>query len=185
MKRARLFTIFICLFFISAFLAFFSVSAENIQVFFSPQGGCQASVISEIDKAQGTIDIAMYFFTSRQAAQSLLRAKERGVTIRVVLDKSQKEEFYSKARYLSNKGIPVRYYEGRGLMHNKFAIVDKKILITGSFNWTATAEKQNEENLLILTDNRVVEKYLGRFEYLWHRSRAETKNPWSWLIRTK
>lgn len=57
-------------------------------------------------------------------------------------------------------------------MHNKFAIIDGKVLINGSFNWTPTADKKNEENLLILTEQELIKMFLERFEYLWARGRT-------------
>ena len=57
-------------------------------------------------------------------------------------------------------------------MHNKFAVIDDHILITGSFNWTPTAERNNEENLLIIKDAPIIAKYRERFEYLWGQAQA-------------
>jgi phosphatidylserine/phosphatidylglycerophosphate/cardiolipin synthase-like enzyme len=165
-------------YFISSLSLFFIVGVTSLvyadtKVYFSPNGGCQEAVGSEIGKAQKTIDIAMYSFTSREIAQTLIEAQERHVKIRIVLDKGQKKEAYSKSRYLINKGFNVKYHLGSGLMHNKFAVIDGRVLLTGSFNWTASADKRNEENLLIITDNKAIEKYVKRFEYLWKGSGDE------------
>jgi phosphatidylserine/phosphatidylglycerophosphate/cardiolipin synthase-like enzyme len=141
--------------------------AEPIKVLFSPNGGCQEAVIQEISQAQKTIDIAMYNLTTREISQELIKAKERGVQIRVFLDQGEGNGRYSKGRYLMDKGIDVRFYAGTGLMHNKFAVFDNRRLITGSFNWTASAEKNNQENLLIITDENIVKQYTQRFEILW------------------
>ena len=143
----------------------------DTQVYFSPNGGCQDTIISEIGKASKTIDIAMYYLTSREIAQELVKAKDRNVKVRVVLDQSQETQAYSKSRYLIKRGFEVKYYAGSGLMHNKFAIIDSKVLITGSFNWTPTADQKNEENLLIMTDKELIKKYEDSFKYLWERSR--------------
>ena len=150
--------------------------AQGIQVYFSPNGGCQQAVISEIKKAGQTIDIAMYYLSSRDIAAALVRARERGVRVRIVLDQSQEIESSSKSGYLVKGGVPVRYHLGFGLMHNKFAIIDGKSLITGSFNWTKTAEEKNEENLLVITDKGTIEKYEQRFDYLWNTSRPDSRD---------
>lgn len=157
--------IVVCLLFVSA------ISYADAQVYFSPNGGCQNAVIAEISKAQKTIDIAMYYLTSREIAQELLKARDRKIDIRIVLDQSQENQTYSKSRYLIKNGIEVRYCVCSGLMHNKFAVIDGKVLITGSFNWTATADQQNEENMLIMTDKELIKKYVERYEYLWQKSR--------------
>jgi len=169
MKR-KMFLFFI--FYLTACLC----AAQNIKVYFSPNGGCQQAVISEIRKATQTIDIAMYYLSSRDIAQALARASENNVRVRIVLDQGQEIESASKSGYLIRHGFQVRYHLGFGLMHNKFAIFDGKSLITGSFNWTLTAEERNEENLLIITDEGTIEKYKERFNYLWNTSRLDSRN---------
>jgi len=141
-------------------------------VHFSPKGGCQEAIVGQIDNAQKTIDIAMYYLTSREIAQALVRAKDRGVQIRILLDKSQETQKYSKSRYLIKRGFAVKYHTGYGLMHNKYAVIDNAVLITGSFNWTPTADQKNEENLIVITDPGVVKKFAERFEYLWKNGRV-------------
>jgi phosphatidylserine/phosphatidylglycerophosphate/cardiolipin synthase-like enzyme len=56
-------------------------------------------------------------------------------------------------------------------MHNKFAVIDNKVLITGSFNWTATAQEKNQENLLIIKDTSLIKDFSARFEMLWEKGR--------------
>ena len=150
--------------------------AQSIQVYFSPNGGCQQAVVSEIRKATQTIDIAMYYLSSREIAQALAKAHQKNVQVRIVLDQGQEIESASKSGYLIKHDIEIRYHLGFGLMHNKFAIIDGKSLITGSFNWTLTAEERNEENLLIITDEGTIEKYKERFNYLWNTSRLDSRN---------
>src|SRR5450631_1971048 len=110
------------------FLVFYQAAnlsaAEDIQVYFSPNGGCQQAVISEIKKATQTIDIAMYYLSSRGIAQALLKAMDNNVRVRIVLDQGQEIEAASKSGYLVKNGFEVRYHLGFGLMHNKFAIID-------------------------------------------------------------
>ena len=74
-----------------------SLAHADTKVYFSPNGGCQEAVLSEISNAKKSIDIAMYSFTSREIAQALVEAQKRQVKIRIVLDKAQRNETYSKA----------------------------------------------------------------------------------------
>ena len=147
-----------------------SYAQAETRVYFSPNGGCQEAVVEAISKAQNAIDIAMYSITSRQIAQAVLKAKERQVKIRIVLDRSQIKEHYSKSRYLIGKGVNVKFLLGPGLMHNKFAVIDGRILLTGSFNWTAAADKKNAENLLVIKDKDLAQKYVKQFKHLWGQS---------------
>ncbi|XP_028341226.1 mitochondrial cardiolipin hydrolase-like [Physeter macrocephalus] len=64
-------------------------------------------------------------------------------------------------------GIQVRHDQDLGYMHHKFAIVDKKVLITGSLNWTTQAIQNNRENVLIMEDEEYVRLFLEEFERIW------------------
>ena len=59
---------------------------------------------------------------------------------------------------------------GSGLMHNKFAVIDGRTVLTGSFNWTITADTKNDENLLVITDKELAQKYVKQFNRLWAKS---------------
>ncbi len=154
-----------------------AVFGGDIRVFFSPKGGCTDAILYEIDKAEKGIDAAVYAFTSRPIAQALVRAKRRGVKIRIIIDKKFcTESRFCKYKYLVKRRIPVKLVSpppgprGRiGLMHNKFAVIDGKVVITGSFNWTASAEKLNYENLLVIYSKKLAQIYEKEFEKLWTR----------------
>ena len=158
--------------YILAFLLLLSgLAMAETKVYFSPNGGCTGAIVREINGAQKTVDVMMYSFTSRPIVQAMDQAKARGVAIRVLLDKGQETQKYAKGRYFINKGISVKYDTGSGLMHNKVGIIDGKVLFTGSFNWTAQAEKNNAENLLVIEDTVLINKYQERFDYLWLKGR--------------
>jgi phosphatidylserine/phosphatidylglycerophosphate/cardiolipin synthase-like enzyme len=144
---------------------------DNIRVLFSPKGGCRAATLSEISKSQKSIDIAMFHFTSSQIAEFLVKAKKRGVKVRIVLDKSPATQARTQSGYLRQEGIALRFHAGQGLMHHKYTVIDGKLLITGSYNWTSPSEKKNEEALLLITDENVIQKFQERFEYLWKGSK--------------
>ena len=168
MRKTQLIAVYLI---VISLLTISFVFAESTQVLFSPNGGCQEAIVLELSKAEKTIDIAMYYLTSREIVQELVKAKEKGVAIRVFLDQSQENSQYAKSRYLAKRGIEIRFYVGAGLMHNKFAIIDNKVLITGSFNWTATAQEKNQENLLIIKDSSLIKDFSARFEMLWEKGR--------------
>lgn len=152
---------------------------DEIEVYFSPNGGAAHAIIEKLDGAKKSIDVAMYAFTSRELAWALIRAHEKGINVRVLLDGDFIKDKYSKHNFLSKRGINVRIDkshllqsgESKGRMHHKFAIIDNKILITGSYNWTASAEKRNDENLLIFKNApELVKAYRKEFDKIWHRA---------------
>ena len=126
--------------------------AGSIRVYFSPNGGCTDAILNEINQAKTEILLQAYSFTSKPIAQALIRAKQRGVRISAVLDKSNRSQKYSAATFLQNTGIPVLIDDKHAIAHNKIMIIDNRVVITGSFNFTMAAENKNAENLLILDD---------------------------------
>lgn len=134
---------------------------KNAEIFFSPEGACENEVIKAIEGAKAKIDIAMYSFTNENIARALVEAKKRGVRIRLFLDKEQEKK--DIPRHLKESGIETRYDKRYGLMHNKFMIIDRKAVISGSYNWTHQAEKENRENLIILP---YIDDFRTEFEWL-------------------
>lgn len=144
-----------------------SESTSQIKVLFSPQDNCAQEIISTINNARNYVYVAMYFFTSRPIAQALIDVSARGVDVRVCMDGSEPSYEYSKGLYLENKNIPVKVITGKGIMHNKFCVIDDEVIITGSYNWTARADLENDENLLIIYSRETAKKYKEEFERLW------------------
>ncbi len=125
----------------------------SIQVAFSPNNGVTNMVVNAIDSAKKSILVEAYSFTSKDIANSLLAAKNRGVAVNIILDKSQVSQQYSSSRFFANQGFMVKIDNKHAIFHNKVMIIDDKTVITGSFNFTKAAEAKNAENLLILNNN--------------------------------
>ncbi len=151
-----------------------------VQACFSPKGNCSDHIIQELQRAETEILVAVYAFTSSEIAWALVQAKQRGINVRVLVDrKFDRESKYSKGSFLKKQGLKVRRTSGlskgdkrRGLMHQKFAVIDSRIVLTGSYNWTASAESINHENLLLFRDaGPLAEEYRQQFLRLWEKGR--------------
>jgi len=143
----------------------------ELEVAFSPHGGCTALVVKVIDSAQHSIRVLAYSFTSAPIAKALVDAHKRGVDVQVVVDKSQKSARYTSATFIANAGIPVRIDFKHAIAHNKVIIVDSKTVEQGSFNYTRAAENSNAENVLVNWDNpRLAEVYLRDWRRHWDHS---------------
>jgi phosphatidylserine/phosphatidylglycerophosphate/cardiolipin synthase-like enzyme len=152
-----------------------------VQTCFSPLGKCSSHIIREIAQAQREVLVAVYAFTSDELARALVKARQRGVKVRVVLDQEfDASNENSMASFLEHHGLPVRRIsglnrggeKGAGLMHEKFAVIDQKVVLTGSYNWTASAESFNDENLLLFRDaGPLAEEYRKEFFRLWEKKR--------------
>jgi phosphatidylserine/phosphatidylglycerophosphate/cardiolipin synthase-like enzyme len=151
--------------------AFQAASAlAGSEVYFSPNGSIRDRLLRAINWAKATIDLAIFDLISGELAGALLAAKERGVAIRIVADTRQAQGKHSEIPFLLEKGVKVRLVRGngRGIMHHKFAIFDGKLLVTGSYNWTDSAERFNHENALVLDDSEIIRRYQARFEHLFN-----------------
>jgi len=147
-----------------------SPSEVSISPYFSPHGGCTSKVISEINRAKNRIDVAVFSFTSKPIAKALIKAHNRGVKVRVIIDRGTARARNCVGPVLEAAGIPVRYKKGSGggLMHHKYGVIDGKVLLTGSFNWTMSAEKRNDENLIVIKGaSEVIDAYEKNFKKLW------------------
>jgi phosphatidylserine/phosphatidylglycerophosphate/cardiolipin synthase-like enzyme len=108
----------------SPFITFSQEKSPAIEVYFSPHGGCTDAIVRELDKAQGTVLVQAYSFTSYRIAKALLDDHKRGVKVEVILDKSQRTDQYSSATFLYNSGIPVKIDAVHVIAHNKIMIID-------------------------------------------------------------
>ncbi len=103
--------------------------------------------------------VQAYSFTSVPITKALLNAHKRGVKVEVILDKSQRTEQYSSATFFFNAGIPTKIDAQDAIAHNKVMIIDGETVITGSFNFTKAAEENNAENLLVIHDRKLADRY--------------------------
>ncbi len=136
---------------------------SSIEVYFSPRGGCTEAIVRELGNAQSSVLVQAYSFTSAPIAKALVAAHQRGVRVEVILDSSQKSDKYSAADFLANMGIPTRLDGQHAIAHNKVMIIDNRVVITGSFNFTRSAETSNAENLLVIRDAVLAERYTANW----------------------
>lgn len=143
------------------------------EVYFSPNGGARQRLVRAIQESRKTIDIAVYNFTAFELAEALYAAKARGVHVRVLVDREMAETGGSGVRGLRLNGITVRTLgvAEQSLMHNKFAVFDERLVVTGSYNWTNSAEHANYENLVVLEEPKLVERFQQEFRRLWGEAR--------------
>ena len=142
--------------------------------YFSDGDRIAERIIAAINHSQKSIHLSMYDLTQPEIAASLEAAHRRGVEIRIVADERQAREPHSVVPYLASRGIPVRLSRGykgnRSIMHNKFAVFDGKMVETGSFNWTTSADRYNFENALFISDPAVAARYESEFERIWEQA---------------
>ncbi len=131
------------------------------RVYFSPRGGCRTVVLQEIAKARWSIHVLAYVLTDWPIAQALLEARRRGVEVTILCNEGQETDPSSLLPWLLLQlaGVVVWEDHHAGIAHNKVMILDEGEVLTGSYNWSAAAEEDNAENLLVLQGQALVDLY--------------------------
>ena len=103
-------------------------------------------------QARRFLHIEAYIFTSQPILKAVIAAQTRGVKVAVILDAGESEEKFSVLRSLLAARVPTWIDAAYQIAHNKIMIIDGETVITGSFNFTSSAEEYNAENLLVIRD---------------------------------
>jgi phosphatidylserine/phosphatidylglycerophosphate/cardiolipin synthase-like enzyme len=149
----------------------------------SPQGtgGVDGPLVEAIDTARLSIDVATYSFSLNSIRNALLRAHDRGVTVRVVMESTNMDR--SDPQILIEAGIPVIGDNRDGLMHDKFIVIDQSEVWMGSMNFTDGGAYEDNNNLMRIHSTKMAENYIREFEEMFVEGRfgdnvvAETPHP--------
>jgi phosphatidylserine/phosphatidylglycerophosphate/cardiolipin synthase-like enzyme len=149
---------------------------SEVKVYFSPRGGCQDSLVQELQKARKEILVQAYSFTADPLTYALVDAKKRGVTVEILLDKSHEIERYSDLNIFLEQGLNPLIDAEHAIAHNKIVIIDQRVVVTGSYNFTNQAEGENAENMVIFKGNpELIKQY--RSNFLAHKSHCRPAQP--------
>ncbi len=146
--------------------SFPSIGDRIIGPFFCPEDRCSSVVIDWIERANESIDLAIYSFTLDSIGDALVRAHDRGVRVRVIMEREQLNRWSEYSR-LRDAGVKVKLDGNPAYMHNKFMVIDGRVVLTGSYNYTKQADTRNDENLLILVGEDVAGAYEAEFNEMW------------------
>lgn len=148
---------------------------RQIQVVcFSKPQRCDGLIVSQLSMATRYIHVMVYSFTSDVLAEALISAKNRGVEVKVVIESQQASIPGSEYQRLISAGIETRVDGNPALMHHKVVIIDGLVVITGSYNWSAAAEDNNDENFIIIQDESIALLYQAEFQRVWGQGRPAT-----------
>ena len=138
---------------------------SKVSICFTPSENCGQMIVDQINQAKKTIYMQAYGLTHPQITNALIKAKQRGLNVRILLDRSNLTQKHSKIKELEAVGIEVTIDRVAGIAHNKIVILDNHTTITGSFNFTVSASTRNAENVLIINDSNVARSYLQNWQY--------------------
>lgn len=155
-------------------------ASGTVEALFTPWDDAEGAIVRSISEARQSIHLQAYLLTSRVIARALSQAQRRGVEVAILTDAAMlandDHAQRSQIPWLAAQGVPVWLETRYAAAHNKIVLIDAAqpngMVITGSYNFTWSAQARNAENLLILRGNRTLQqRYLAN----WQRHRAEAQ----------
>lgn len=150
------------------------VDGASIRTYFSPKGGTKQAILETLGRAKKSIRFAAFSVTDKDIQQMLVRKAREGLAIEGIFDGCMISQ-YSVYQDLLTKNIPVMIDGNQALLHSKTFIVDRQVVITGSYNFSMSAEERNNENTLIITSSKIAAAY--EQEHLRLKQAATQNNP--------
>ena len=174
-KTRQRMAVFLCLSVLAAVSWWQSVNAqaepaEILGIYFTPPIGGAGGIIKQIDASKKSIKVMAYGFTSINLAEALVRAKKRGVDIALIQDEKSSQNNREALQKLLDVGIEVRSDGKHAIQHNKVMVIDQDVVITGSYNFTNSAETRNAENIMIVKSEYAARRYLDNWNNHWEHA---------------
>lgn len=140
---------------------------ENDRVYFSPGIDCLNAILHQINKTQHVMRICLFTISDNRITDQIIKKHKRGVKVKIITDNDKIFDRGSDVQELFNAGIPVKIDNTDNHMHHKFALFDRKTTLTGSYNWTRSAERYNNENILLTQSVSIHQNFENEFKRLW------------------
>lgn len=137
------------------------------EVHFSPGEACRKRIVDLFRTARETADACVFTITDDRITDAIVATHRRGIAVRVVSDNEKAFDPGSDLERLKDAGVPVAVDTSPHHMHHKFAVFDRKIVLSGSYNWTRSAADMNEENVIVSDDARAIAAFQREFDRLW------------------
>jgi len=141
-----------------------SVDGMMLEVYFSPDDDPAARIIDLLQSAEESIEFMVYAFTADDIADAMAERAREGVVVKGVIERGQANNEGSEFERLRQSGVDVRLDSNRHSMHHKVIVIDDLIVITGSYNFSRSAQQYNDENVLIIHDIGTAARFLLEFE---------------------
>ncbi|RMG72760.1 MAG: DUF1669 domain-containing protein [Bacteroidetes bacterium] len=146
-----------------------SGESYRTEAYFSPGDECLHAIQRCLRQAAHAADICVFTISDDRISREITAAHRRGVRVRIISDNDKQFDKGSDIEQLAAAGIPVRVDQTENHMHHKFAVFDGRLLLSGSYNWTRSAARYNEENILITEDPEAVRPFQREFDRLWEQ----------------
>jgi phosphatidylserine/phosphatidylglycerophosphate/cardiolipin synthase-like enzyme len=151
--------------------------AEILAIYFTPPAGGAGGLIKHIDGSKKTIKVMAYGFTAMPLSDALIKAHRRGVKVQLLQDEKSAGNNSDAINQLIAAGIEVRSDGKHAIQHNKVMLMDDDIVITGSYNFTKSAEVRNAENIIILKSAYAAKRYADNWDTHWKHGEEVSDKP--------
>jgi len=149
------------------------VNGTSVDVYFAPEDRVSTRLLPFLQKARRSVRFMAFSFTLDELGKALIERAQAGVDVKGIFEESGSETRYSELRRLYCAGLAVRQDGNPYIMHHKVFIIDGVWVITGSYNFSANADRRNDENVIILHNRPLARRYMAEFERRW----AEAHEP--------
>lgn len=150
-----------------------TVDGTPVQVLFAPEDQVLDHLLPIVESARESLRFMAFSFTSDELAEAIIERAQGGVDVQGIMETRGSETPFSELSSFVCAGVPVRQDGNPATFHHKVIIVDDRLVVTGSFNFTASADEQNDENTLIVSSRDIASRYVQEFQRRW----AEARNP--------
>jgi phosphatidylserine/phosphatidylglycerophosphate/cardiolipin synthase-like enzyme len=151
------------------------VGQTNVEVYFSPEDGVAKHVLQRLAAAKQSIHFMTFSYTSSAIADAMVAQAQAGMPVHGVFERQNAGGTGSAFGRLRQGGVDVLEDGNCYILHHKVIIVDARTVITGSYNFTNSAERDNDENLMIVDDPKLARAYLDEFDRVYAQAQAPTR----------
>jgi phosphatidylserine/phosphatidylglycerophosphate/cardiolipin synthase-like enzyme len=145
-----------------------TINGTRVDIYFSPDDGVLNALVPVLNSAQKSIYFLAYSFTTNKLGDIVRAKAQAGLTVEGVMDEEQiKSNQGTEFDAFRQAGLDVRIDGNAGLMHHKVFIIDEKIVVFGSYNFSRNAETQNDENLIIVHNADIAQQFMQEFQRVW------------------
>jgi phosphatidylserine/phosphatidylglycerophosphate/cardiolipin synthase-like enzyme len=151
------------------------IGTASVEVYFSPEDGIAKYVVQRLKQAKTSIRFMAFSYTADDNASAMIAQAQAGVVVQGVFEKQNASGSGAKYAKLKSGGVSVLHDGNCYILHNKVIIIDEQTVITGSYNFTGSAEKSNDENLVIIDDPSIARAYLDEFNQTYAQAQTPTR----------
>lgn len=145
----------------------------TVETYFAPEDDVADQIIAEIDAADERLRFMAFTFTNEEIAEAIVARSNAGVTVQGVIEARNAERTYSQYDRLRRAAHDILQDGNPYIMHHKAMIIDEETVILGSFNFTASADRTNDENVLVIHDPEVAALFVAEFGRVYERARSD------------